>query len=77
MTDLDLISTDALIDELAGRHRELIVIRDHQKTINQNDVFVKTPFGKFGKKDKGFDLIVATEMLGAAHSQLIMDYLKD
>lgn len=46
MPDLDLISTDDLIEELADRHKE-----------------------------KGFDLVAATEMLHATHWKLIHDYL--
>ncbi len=75
--DLDLISTSDLIEELANRHSELIVIREYKKRINEDNVFVKTGFGKKGRKDKGFDLIEATQMLHAAHWQLIHDYLDD
>ena len=46
MGDLDLVSTDDLIKELAGRHKELIVIREHKKRVHQDNVFVKTGFGK-------------------------------
>lgn len=74
---LELISTSDLIEELAGRHREIIVIREHKKKINEDNVFVKTSFGKKGRKDKGFDLVEATQMLHAAHWQLIHDYLDD
>jgi len=77
MADLDLVSTDDLIGELAGRHKELIVIREYKKRIRQDNVFVKTGFGKKGREDKGFDLVEATEMLHAAHWQLIHDYLDD
>ena len=74
---LELISTNDLIKELAERHKELIVIREHNKSAYENDVFVKTGFGKKGRQDKGFDLIEATSMLQAAHRQLIHDYLDD
>ncbi len=77
MGDLDLVSTDDLIKELAGRHKELIVIREHKKRVHQDNVFVKTGFGKKGRKGKGFDLVEATEMLHATHWQLIHDYLDD
>ncbi len=75
--DLDLVSTDDLIKELSNRHKELIVIREHKKTAHQDNVFVKTGFGKKGREDKGFDLIEATEMLHAVHQRLIHDYLDD
>lgn len=77
MVDLDLILTDDLIMELSNRHKELIVIRERKKSINEDNVFVKTGFGKKGVKGKGFDLIAATEMLHATHWQLIHDYLDD
>ena len=74
MSELELISTDDLIEELAGRHRELIVIREHHRSINKDNVFVKTAFGEKCKENKGFDLLVATSMLQAAHWQLVYDY---
>lgn len=77
MNDLDLISTDDLIKELASRHAEIIVIREYKKGVNEDKVFVKTGFGNKGRKDKGFDLVSATEMLHATHWKLIHDYLDD
>ncbi len=76
-TSLELVSTNDLIEELANRHSELIVIREHKKGVKEDNVFVKTGFGKKGRKDKGFDLIEATQMLHAALWQLIHDYLDD
>lgn len=77
MSNLDLISTSDLIDELACRHREIIVIRENKKRANEDDVYVKTGFGSKGRKDIGFDLVVATSMLQSAHWQLVHDYLED
>ena len=77
MTDLELVSTDDLIHELADRHKELIVIRERKKGVNEDNVFVKTGFGKKGQPEKGFDLMVAIEMLHATHWQLVHDYLDD
>ena len=77
MIDLELVSTDDLIEEISNRHKEVIVIREYKKHINEDNVFVKTGFGKKGRPEKGFDLIAATEMLHAAHWQLIHDYLDD
>lgn len=74
---LELISTDDLIKELSLRHNELIIIRERKKRRGEDNVFVKTGFGKKGRKDKGFDLVEATEMLHAAHWQLVHDYLDD
>ncbi len=74
---LDLISTDDLIEELASRHKEIIVIRERKRVKHEDNVFVKTTFGKKGRPDKGFDLVEATEMLHAAHWQLVYDYLDD
>ncbi len=72
---LELVSTDDLIKELSNRHKELIVIRERRKCPGVVNVFVKTPFGEKGRRDKGFDLVEATQMLQAAHWQLIYDYL--
>lgn len=77
MTDLELISTSDLINELASRHKELIVLREHKRGVNSINVFVKTGFGKKGRKELGFDLVEATSMLHAAHWQLVNDYLDD
>jgi len=77
VADLELISTDDLIHELANRHREIIVIRERKKGNNEDNVYVKTGFGKKGRTDKGFDLVEATQMLHAAHWQLTHDYLDD
>lgn len=73
---LELIPTDDLIEELFLRHKELIVIREHRKRPDEDNIFVKTGFGKKGCKDKGFDLVEATAMLHAAHWQLIYNYLE-
>ena len=77
MDDLDLISTDDLIKELASRHEELIVIRECRKIPKADNVFVKTRFGAKGRVDKGFDLVEAAQMLHATHWQLIYDYLDE
>lgn len=77
MTDLELVSTGDLINELASRHTELIVIRERKKTEGEDNVFVKTRFGKKGQEDKGFDLVAATAMLQATHYRLVYDYLEN
>ena len=77
MADLDYITSDELIAELASRHRELIVIRDRAKGRNEDAVFVKTEFGNKSRLDKGYDLIEATEMLHATHRQLVCDFLDE
>ena len=77
MSNLDLVSTKDLIQELSVRHKEIIVIREYKKGVNEDSVFVKTNFGKKARKDKGFDLVLATEMLHATHWKLIHDYLDD
>lgn len=74
---LEFVSTDDLIAELSNRHAELIVIREHKKVADEDMVFVKTPFGKLGKPDKGFDLVVATGMMAAAQNQMVIDFLKE
>ena len=75
MGELDLVSTDALIQELSNRHKELIVIREHKKILDSDNVFVKTPFSSAANKEKGFDLLHATEMLNATQFQLAMEYV--
>ena len=77
MPNLEFISTDDLIKELSDRHTELIVIRNREKEINTDTIFIKTPFGKLAKKEKGFDLIEALEMLDATTKQLAIEYLKE
>ena len=77
MSDLDLVSTSDLIHELSNRHSELIVLREHKREVDSINVFVKTPFGVKGRPDKGFDLVEATDILQAAHKQLVYDYLDD
>ena len=77
MSDLELISTDDLITELSNRHKELIVIRNTEKAKDTDTIFVKTPFGPLAKKEKGFDLIEAVEMLDTTHKQLIIEYLEE
>ena len=74
---LELVSTDDLIEELSVRHSELIILREYKKKVHEIKVFVKTGFGCKGRKDRGFDLVEATEILHAAHWQLIHDYLDD
>lgn len=77
MPDLDLISTSDLIHELASRHKELIVLREHKKGVDSVNVFIKTGFGCKGRRDLGFDLVEATDILQAAHKQLVYEYLDD
>ena len=74
---LELVSSSDLIEELSNRHDEIIVIREYKRKTETDKVFVKTSFGKKGRKEKGFDLIEATSMLHAAHWQLIYDYLDE
>lgn len=77
MVNLELISTDELIMELSNRHTELIVIRNKEKRTDADTIFIKTPFGELAKKEKGFDLIEALEMLDATTKQLAIEYLKE
>jgi hypothetical protein len=66
-----------LKEEIASRFRECLIITDDQKDTDLVNVFIKTPYGKKGRRDKHFDLVVATEMLNDAQHQLTMDYLDD
>ena len=77
ITSIEFVSTNDLIEELASRHSELIVIREVKKEKHKNNIFVKTGVGRKHRKDKKFDLMIATEMLHAAQWQLIYDYLDD
>ncbi len=75
-SNLELISTDDLIQELSDRHSELIVIREHKKLRDSDNIFVKTPFGDLSSDRKNFDLVNAVEMLNAAQLKLTMDFLE-
>lgn len=75
-SDLNLVSNDALIAELASRHDELIVIRDKPKGDNIDNMFIKTKFGVLGNIDLGYDLMEALMMLQAANVRLTRDYLE-
>lgn len=74
--NLELVKTDDLIMEISNRHTELIVIRDHQKKSGADKVFIKTPFGDLANRDMGYDLVHATDMLQAAHRELLIGYLE-
>lgn len=43
----------------------------------RRELDAKTSFGDLADKDKGFDLIHATDMLQATHRQLEMEYLEN
>lgn len=77
MSDLELISTDDLIEEVASRHSEIIVIRNCEKKANTDNVYVKTQRGPLSREDKNFDLVEAQQMLQAASVQLTYDFLGD
>ena len=72
MIDLDLISTKILIQEIAKRHKALIVIREQYREENKDWLFIKTQ----GDGEIGFDLEIATDMLQEVHRHLIVDYLE-
>ena len=73
---IELVSTDDLIEELASRHEEIIIIRECKKSKGCDDVFVKTGFGDLARKDKDFDLMRVVIILQAALRQLTMDFFK-
>lgn len=76
MNDLEFVSTDDLIKEVASRHSEIIVIRNRQKESFVDEIYVKTQRGPLSREDKNFDLVEAAQMLQAAHVQLTYDFLK-
>ena len=76
MNVLELVPSDELICELANRHREIIVIREDIKGRQGDRVFVKTGYGSKGRQDKGYDLMIALEMLEATLWQLTFEYLE-
>lgn len=76
MSDMEFISTDDLIEEIASRHSEIIVIRNKEKTEFTDDVYVKTGKGPLAREDKNFDLVEAMQMLQAASVQLTHDFLE-
>ncbi len=76
MSELELISTDDLIEEVASRHSEIIIIRNRYKTEFEDEVYVKTQKGPLAREDKNFDLVEAQQMLQAASVQLTHDFLE-
>ena len=75
MNELEFVTDDELIAELADRHTELIVIREHEKLKDYDSIFVKTPKGELSSKNDTFDLIIANELLSIAQRQLVEDFL--
>lgn len=73
--DLNLIDTDDLINEIARRHDEIIIIRENRKDSELVDIRTKTHMGKFANPELGFDILFALQLLQAAENQMIMDYL--
>ena len=70
MTELDLITTDNLIAELANRHDELIIIRNTQdKTVRDAErIFIKTRPPISGRR---YNVVDATEMLTSAQDFIV------
>ena len=73
--DLSLISTEELIDELAERHEELIVLREDRKDSAWLNIRAKTGFGKYGNKEAGFDIVRVLSLLHTTAEQLLKDHL--
>ena len=46
-TDIELISTDDLLSELATRHTEIIVIRNDKKKADNFDIFLNVAERRF------------------------------
>lgn len=77
MIELDLGSLPeiVLLDELASRHKEFLVIRpvasNRTDLTRRLSIYCKTPHG-----EAGFDLFEATEMLQAAQLGLLHDCIE-
>lgn len=72
--NLNLISTEELVDELTLRCEEIIIIRENRKDSNLLDIRAKTHFGKRGNPDMGFDIIFALQLLHSTEEQLLRDH---
>jgi len=73
--DLNLVDTKELIQELANRHEEIIVIREERLHPDMLNIRVKTSVGLLTKPELGFDIICALQLLHTAEEHLILDYL--
>lgn len=73
--DLNLISTEELVDELTERHEEIIIIREDRIHSDWLNIRAKTGFRKNTNRKAKFDVILAVHMLNTAEEQLIKDYL--
>ena len=73
--DLNLISTEELIDELTERHEEIIIVREDRKDSTWLNIRAKTGRTKYSNPNARFDLLLAARTLHTAIEQLIRDYL--
>jgi len=73
--DLNLISTEELVDELTLRCEEIIIIRENRKDSTLLDIRAKTHFGKRGNPDMSFDIVFALQLLHSTEEQLLRDHL--
>lgn len=75
-TDLSLISTQELIDELFDRSPESLLIQEALKAPSDYIVDVRTPKGPYASPVLNFDIVTATQMLQTAQALLLTDHLK-
>ena len=71
---LNLVDTDALVQELCNRHESIIIIREDRKDDDTFYVSAKTPLGRHGKPEVGFDLIYAMELICNAQFDLVAQH---
>ena len=69
MSDIELVSTDDLMDELASRFDTFVVCHDDPKEDSNMIVFAKTP----DSEDDEYDLYIASRMLSDGICALVKD----
>lgn len=77
-TDLELVGTQELINELGKRHEEIIILREDLFDPDLLKIYTKTRPGKSGNPpEDGYDLGKAVDLLQTATALLVSDYIWD
>lgn len=73
--ELNLLSSDDLMQELMSRYEQIIIIRENRKESEIINIKVKTQRGKFCKPEDEFDIILAQDLLLTAQDHLLKVYM--
>ena len=76
-TDLELVSTEDLTDELFRRNGDIILITENKKADDIWEITAKTGKGCVANKELSYDLIVTTDMLTCAITNLTLGHFED